>query len=305
MKRFNRSGYVGRTDAIRPAVTILLAAVFAALLGAGSQTALAQQPDPEPPPTVETTSSTDPADIANANQSLNGSPIDDERSETDSDPNQGIAQQTSAGGLNNLSDLLAAGGFVVWLLLVLSVIATAVVLMKIWQFSRMGAGRRRDAREMLALYREGRSEQALALQATGPLAILLARSIRGRDRSISEARLREEVLRQGRDILEELRSGFRILEVIASLAPLLGLFGTVLGMIEAFRQLEAAGNQVNPAVLSGGIWQALLTTAVGLAVAMPVVAALNWLERHVERLAHAMDSYITQVFTNGPTSMGA
>ncbi len=57
-------------------------------------------------------------------------------------------------------------------------------------------------------------------------------------------------------------------------------------MIEAFRQLEAAGNQVNPAILSGGIWEALLTTAVGLAVAIPAVVALNWLERRIERLAH-------------------
>jgi biopolymer transport protein ExbB len=56
---------------------------------------------------------------------------------------------------------------------------------------------------------------------------------------------------------------------------LLGLFGTVLGMVEAFRQLELAGSQVDPAVLSGGIWQALLTTAVGLAVAIPAVLAHN------------------------------
>jgi len=68
-------------------------------------------------------------------------------------------------------------------------------------------------------------------------------------------------------------------------------------MIEAFRQLEAAGNQVNPAILSGGIWEALLTTAVGLAVAMPSVAALNWLERRVDRLAHEMDSTVSRVFT--------
>ncbi|HAE01168.1 MAG TPA: flagellar motor protein MotA, partial [Rhodospirillaceae bacterium] len=54
-------------------------------------------------------------------------------------------------------------------------------------------------------------------------------------------------------------------------------------MITAFQQLESAGNQVNPAILSGGIWVALLTTAVGLAVAMPVVVILNWLERRVDR----------------------
>ena len=109
--------------------------------------------------------------------------------------------------------------------------------------------------------------------------------------------MREEALRFGGDALESLRAGFRPLEVIASLAPLLGLFGTVLGMIEAFHQLELAGSEVDPAILSGGIWEALLTTAVGLAVAIPVVAALSWMERRVERLAHQMTSITTSVFT--------
>jgi hypothetical protein len=93
-----------------------------------------------------------------------------------------------------------------------------------------------------------------------------------------------------------LRSWFRPLEVIASLAPLLGLFGTVLGMIKAFQQLESAGSQVNPAILSGGIWEALLTTAVGLAVAIPVVALLNWLERRVDRLAIEMESVLNRFY---------
>ncbi|MEX2641945.1 MAG: MotA/TolQ/ExbB proton channel family protein, partial [Acetobacterales bacterium] len=66
----------------------------------------------------------------------------------------------------------------------------------------------------------------------------IARAIRGERRGIPEARVREEVVRYGGDVLETLRGWFRPLEVIASLAPLLGLFGTVLGMIEAFRQLE-------------------------------------------------------------------
>ena len=68
-------------------------------------------------------------------------------------------------------------------------------------------------------------------------------------------------------------------------------------MIDAFRQMEAAGSNVNPAILSGGIWVALLTTAVGLAVAIPAVAMLNWLERIVERAAHTMDDAVTRLFT--------
>ena len=68
-------------------------------------------------------------------------------------------------------------------------------------------------------------------------------------------------------------------------------------MIVAFQQMEAAGNQVNPSVLSGGIWQALLTTAVGMAVAIPVVAVHAWLERKTERVAALMSDSVTQVFT--------
>ncbi len=196
-------------------------------------------------------------------------------------------------------ELLQAGGPVVVLLIAMSVVATAVILLKLWQFGRTNVGSSRNGREALRLYKTGRVREALtaAKRARSPVGEVLARAIRGLERNLPEARIREEVLRYGGEVLESLRGGFRILEVTASLAPLLGLFGTVLGMIEAFRQLEAAGSQVNPAILSGGIWQALLTTAVGLAVAIPVVAILNWLEQRVDGLAHEMDSVVTQVFT--------
>ena len=62
----------------------------------------------------------------------------------------------------------------------------------------------------------------------------------------------------------------------------MGLFGTVLGMITAFKDLQSAGNAVDPSILAGGIWVALLTTAVGLAVAMPVSVILTWFETRVE-----------------------
>ncbi|MGF1609919.1 MAG: MotA/TolQ/ExbB proton channel family protein, partial [Kiloniellales bacterium] len=138
---------------------------------------------------------------------------------------------------------------------------------------------------------------ALAGRGRSPVARVLAQALRGQQRGLPEAKVREEVIRSGGEMLEALRAWFRPLEVIASLAPLLGLFGTVLGMIEAFQQLEQAGSQVNPAILSGGIWEALLTTAVVLAVAMPCVALLNWMERVVDRLAHEMENVVTQVFT--------
>lgn len=202
--------------------------------------------------------------------------------------------------LGQVAELIQAGGPVVMILIVMSVFALALILLKLWQFQVSGIGERGQSREAVALYRTGQAREALHLIATakGPLPEVVALAIRGRLRSdLGEQMVREEVLRHGTRLLENLRSWFRPLEVIASLAPLLGLFGTVLGMIEAFRQLEAAGNQVNPAILSGGIWAALLTTAAGLAVAIPVVAVLNWLERRVDRLAHEMEDTVTGIFT--------
>ena len=219
--------------------------------------------------------------------------------ETGAEPGAEAAVEGAAGLSERLLDLLQAGGPVVVILIVLSVIALAIVLLKLWQFRAMRIGEGRSAEEALSLWHAGRTAEAqqVADNARSPVSQALARAMRGQRRGLPENQVREEVLRYGGDVLAELRGWFRPLEVIASLAPLLGLFGTVLGMIEAFRQLEAAGNQVNPAILSGGIWEALLTTAVGLAVAIPVVAILNWLERRVDRLAQRMDSVVTRLFT--------
>lgn len=196
--------------------------------------------------------------------------------------------------------VIRLGGPVVVILLAMSIVALAIAFLKLWQFRSMRVGDRRTARSALNIYRVGSPGEALGMAARSPnpAAQVLVRAIRGRTRGdLSEATVREELMRFGGDQLEALRAYFRPLEVIAALAPLLGLFGTVLGMIEAFRDLEAAGSQVNPAILSGGIWQALLTTAVGLGVAMPVILILNWFERAVDRLAHEMDNVVTQVFT--------
>ncbi|MDZ7811312.1 MAG: MotA/TolQ/ExbB proton channel family protein [Arhodomonas sp.] len=198
-----------------------------------------------------------------------------------------------------------AGGPVVLILAAMSVVALTIVLVKLWQFRALRINDLDAARAALSRYRSGRVCEGLARleESPNPLSQALARALRGVERGLPEDKVREEVNRYCRHALEGLRGGLRPLEVIGSLAPLLGLFGTVLGMIEAFRQLELAGNRVDPSVLSGGIWEALLATAVGLAVAIPVVALLNWLERRVERLAHRMDDVITQVFTEDLTEL--
>lgn len=216
-------------------------------------------------------------------------------------PPEGAGFWAGDGGfVQPLRDFIDAGGPVVVMLFACSVVALAIILLKLWQFHAARLGDRWRAVEAVALLRRGRTEEALRLLAgaRNPVAQVVARAIRGRARcDLPEAAVREEVLRAGNELLERLRGQLGALEVIGAVAPLLGLFGTVLGMIEAFRRLSEAGSQVDPALLSGGIWEALLTTAVGLAVAIPVMVLCNWFEGRVERVAHEMENLVTQVFT--------
>ena len=98
-----------------------------------------------------------------------------------------------------------------------------------------------------------------------------------------------------------LEKGVRFLDNVTQFSPLLGLLGTVIGMIEAFQALQGAGSQVDPSALAGGIWVALLTTAAGLAVTMPTGMALSWFEDRIdaERLAA---EYIFAITANAATS---
>lgn len=196
--------------------------------------------------------------------------------------------------------LVDAGGPVVAVLLAISVVAMAIVLVKLYQFRSLRIGDRRFIEPALTEHRRGEPKKALAIlgRARNPIARVLETAIRAEARPrVPEETVREEVVRVANLHLERLRSYLRALEVIGTISPLLGLFGTVLGMIAAFQELETAGNQVNASILSRGIWEALLTTAVGLTIAIPVVAVATWLERHVDRLAHDMDDAATKIFT--------
>jgi biopolymer transport protein ExbB len=192
------------------------------------------------------------------------------------------------------------GGPVLIVLALLSLTAMTIVLVKLWQFARLRIGARQPVDRALALWYRHQPVEAIAELAgrRQPSARLVHRAMTGLEApGNDETVLREELTRFGLELLERLRGGLRALEVIATLSPLLGLLGTVLGMIEAFRQLEQAGSQVDPSILSGGIWQALLTTAVGLAIAIPVVMLHAWLERKVDAHGHRMDDAVTRVFT--------
>jgi biopolymer transport protein ExbB len=194
--------------------------------------------------------------------------------------------------------LAAAGGPVMGVLAAMSVAGLAVAIAKLLQLHAAGRDRRAAVEAALRLAAAGQPERALASAeaAGGPAAGALAAALAARLRGLPEAAAREAAWVDGARAAEALRAWTRPLETIAALAPLLGLFGTVLGMISAFARIEEAGARVDPAVLSGGIWEALLTTAAGLAVAIPAVAAVNWIERRVEREEHLIDVTLAAYF---------
>lgn len=183
-----------------------------------------------------------------------------------------------------------------WVLLAVSVAALAIVMVKIWQFARQRPERCPDVDVALRQWRAGDWRQARdSLAVEQPVSLVVALSMDELLSGTDDEMVRQEVDRLATIHLNRLRALLPALDGIGTLSPLLGLLGTVLGMIVAFQQMEVAGAQVDPSTLSSGIWQALLTTAVGLGIAIPAIAVHNWMERKVERVAMRMNDAVTQV----------
>ncbi len=180
--------------------------------------------------------------------------------------------------LESLRQTADLGGPVVIILLAISVVTLATILYKLWQFSTVGVGRHRVLNEAVAAWDRG--DRKLAVNAlknsTSYLAPVVEMAFAARPEDSKRLEAEAEVR------FARLEGGFRLLDSVAQLAPLLGLFGTVLGMINAFQSLQKAGAQVDPSLLAGGIWVALLTTAAGLAVAMPTAMVLSWFEGRMD-----------------------
>ncbi|MAM93796.1 MotA/TolQ/ExbB proton channel family protein [Parvibaculum sp.] len=202
-----------------------------------------------------------------------------------------IAQGGSGDVWYSIGSLIDKGGPIVAILLVLSVISAAVILLKIVQFWTSGLSRRGfvdPAVDKIERGDLGGSLEILKKHKT-PLARAMAAGVRAKMRGdLRDEDVAAEIQRVGTMELGSLQRYLRWLEVIGNISPLLGLLGTVIGMINAFQSLEAAGTQVDPALLSGGIWVALLTTAVGLIVALPAITALNLFEGKVDQVRLSM-----------------
>ncbi|RNF33828.1 flagellar motor protein MotA [Paracoccus methylarcula] len=195
--------------------------------------------------------------------------------------------------------MIRDGGWTMWLIASLSVATLAVVLWKLFSLSRLGVWGGSHSRRAIALWAEGRRREAMAEVRGRPSArARVAQAAIGTslDPAIDDKTAREETARIARQTLYRAREGLRALELIATIAPLLGLLGTVLGMITAFQVLQESGNRADPSALAGGIWEALLTTAAGMAVAIPAGVALSWFESIADQLQADLEDLATRIF---------
>lgn len=202
--------------------------------------------------------------------------------------------------LDRLGEFLSVGGPVVWVLLLMSIAAVSIIVLKLWQFATLKPEYQGNLEEVFSLWRRGENQTALErLDETVFIANVAGFAMQSMNEGIwDEEVLKEELDRIAILKLNDLRSLLPALETIGTLSPLLGLLGTVLGMINAFQAMEAAGTQVDPSVLSGGIWQALITTALGLGVAIPALIAHSWMVQKLQRVATQFNDCVTQLFTS-------
>jgi len=190
-----------------------------------------------------------------------------------------------------LLTLFADGGWMMYPLTLCSLIALGVIIAKTWTLWVAHKHTRRILTEVEEVARAGRIDEAIQMAADTPgpvAAILLAGLRRIRTKSVRSGEIEQAVSTTGTIELGFLERGLVILATVANVAPLMGFLGTVAGMIIAFAAIEAAGD-VDPTLVAGGIKVALLTTATGLIIAVPVNIGYNFFVTRIDTLILEME----------------
>ena len=187
--------------------------------------------------------------------------------------------------------IFADGGWMMYPILLSSLVGLGVIIAKAWTLWQAHAGSRRLLETVKEAAREGRLDEALALasRGRGPTAAILSAGLRRiRSGTLAEGELEQAVATTSAIELGFLERGLVVLATVAHVAPLMGFLGTVAGMIIVFGTIQIAGD-VEPALVAGGIKVALLTTAAGLIIAIPVNVAYNFFVTRIDQLIVDMD----------------
>lgn len=180
-------------------------------------------------------------------------------------------------------EFLSKGGILIGPILLCSVLALAIFLERLIRFAQVRFRGFELVERVARFMREGDDDQALnlAMGSNSPMGRVLTNALEVKDQD--KETLEAVIVHSTDEEVRELSRYLQALATIGSMAPLLGLLGTVLGMIKAFMVIQQMGGKVNAAVLAGGIWEAMLTTALGLAVALPTMVAHSYLVSKVDK----------------------
>jgi len=191
-------------------------------------------------------------------------------------------------------DWFLRGGPVMYPLAVVSVVALAIILERLWALRRGQYLQPSSLAVLTELFAAGEFGRAAAhcRNHPGPFTTIVETLINNRTAPYDE--LRELLEDTGRHQLRHLQRGLTALGTLVAAAPLLGLLGTVLGMIQVFEAVARAG-MARGELLSAGIAQALITTAAGLIIAIPTLFVHSYLESRAEQIVHAIEAAIIQL----------
>lgn len=193
-----------------------------------------------------------------------------------------------------LIQLFKKGGFAMWPLLFCSIVGTAIVIERSIYFFRLRLNYEAFIKQLKGLVSEQKMKEALTLcrRHANPIPRIALLYLK----NLEEDSLRRKILtRESSFALEQLETRLRWLATITHIAPLLGLLGTVTGLVSAFHQIEILGGQVQAGDLAGGIWEALITTVFGLMIAIPSMAAYHGFEGAVDSIARRMQFIISEL----------
>ncbi len=182
-------------------------------------------------------------------------------------------------------EIIVAGGWVMWPIIACSIVAMAIIGEKFWSLRKEKVMPRQLTVQVWNLYRKNQLDppNIRQLRASSPLGTVLAAGILNypHGREI----MKESIEHAGRAVVHEMGRYLNTLGTIASISPYLGLLGSVLGMIKVFSTFSVGGGIANPMHLAGGISEILITTASGLAIAIPSLMFHRYFESRVDELA--------------------
>jgi biopolymer transport protein ExbB len=198
----------------------------------------------------------------------------------------------------NLWQIFLAGGPVMWPILICSIFALAIILEKIWHLHKIRIDTQEFLSSVLEKMKRHQVKEALEIcdNTKSPISHILKAGILKYDRP--RPQIKEAIEDASLYEIPRLEKNLSMLATIAHISPLLGLLGTVTGMVRCFQTIQAKAttfHPVSPGDLAGGIWEALLTTVAGLIVAIPTFIAYNYLVNRINNFILEMEKASTEL----------